>query len=160
LLANRIPVFNKRAKRHLISHPKFYFFDAGVFRTIRPSGPLDSPHEIDGIVLENLIMQHLQAWIAYHSNGNKLYYWRTKACVEVDFIIYGPDTLVAIEVKNTTNIRSNDLKRLMSFRTDYPGASCFFLYRGKEKLMKNGILCMPCDLFLEKLTPENRIELE
>lgn len=153
LLAHKLPVFTKRAKRHLISHPKFYFFDVGVYRTLRPSGPLDSPHEINGIALENLILQHLMAWNAYHGNGNKLYYWRTKAGVEVDFIVYGSDTLIAIEVKNAKNIRSNDLKGLKAFKTDYPEAYCLFLYRGNEKLMKNGILCMPCDLFLKNLIP-------
>ena len=157
LLAHKLPVFTKRAKRLLISHPKFYFFDVGVFRTIRPSGPLDSPHEIDGIALENLILQHLMAWNAYHGNGNKLYYWRTKAGVEVDFIIYGSDTLAAIEVKNAKNIRSNDLKGLKTFKNDYPEANCIFLYRGNEKLLKNGILCMPCNLFLKNLTPGKMI---
>ncbi|MDY6970127.1 MAG: DUF4143 domain-containing protein [Spirochaetota bacterium] len=51
LLSFTLPVFTKRAKRHLITHPKFYFFDAGVFRSIRPSGPIDSPNEIDGSAL-------------------------------------------------------------------------------------------------------------
>ena len=43
LLCFRVPVFTKRAKRHLIAHPKFYFFDVGVFKSLRPSGPLDRP---------------------------------------------------------------------------------------------------------------------
>ncbi|MGH8134662.1 MAG: ATP-binding protein, partial [Steroidobacteraceae bacterium] len=32
LLGFRLEVFSKRAKREVASHPKFYFFDAGVFR--------------------------------------------------------------------------------------------------------------------------------
>ncbi len=43
LLAFRVPVFTRRAKRELAAHPKFFFFDAGVFRANRPTGPLDSP---------------------------------------------------------------------------------------------------------------------
>ena len=158
LLSYKLPVFTKRAKRQLISHPKFYFFDVGVYKVIRPSGPLDSPHEIDGIALENLVLQHLMAWNAYHGNGNKLYYQRTKAGVEVDFVIYGLDTLTAIEVKNAKNIKSNDLKGLKTFKNDYPEANCLFLYRGNEKLKKNGILCMPCDLFLEGFIPGKDIK--
>ena len=42
LIAVRLPVFTRRAKRRLVAHPKFYFFDAGVFRAIRPRGPLES----------------------------------------------------------------------------------------------------------------------
>ena len=37
LLGFRLPVFAKRAKRELATHPKFYYFDAGVFRANRPS---------------------------------------------------------------------------------------------------------------------------
>ena len=41
LIAVRLPVFSRRAKRRMVAHPKFYYFDAGVFQTIRPRGPLD-----------------------------------------------------------------------------------------------------------------------
>ena len=153
LLAHKLPVFSKRAKRRLVAHPKFYFFDAGVYRALRPSGPLDSPHEIDGIALENLIMQHLTAWNAYSGNGSKLFYWRTKSGVEVDFVVYGENTLMAIEVKNSNIIKQADLKGLRAFKQDYPEADCLFLYRGTEKLLKNGVLCMPAHLFLQDLVP-------
>lgn len=43
LLAFRVPVFTRRAKRATVAHPKFFFFDTGVFRSLRPHGPLDRP---------------------------------------------------------------------------------------------------------------------
>ena len=53
--ANRtLPVFSRRAKRKLIAQPKFYFFDSGVFRAIRPMGPLDSEAELVGQALKEL----------------------------------------------------------------------------------------------------------
>ncbi len=78
--------------------------------------------------------------------------------MEVDFIIYGPEILTAIEVKNSLNIRPNDLRGLKAFKTDYPEATCLLLYRGNEKLMKNGILCMPSELFLKNLIPGKTLE--
>lgn len=36
LIAYQIPVFTNRAKRDLSVHPKFYFFDVGVYQTLRP----------------------------------------------------------------------------------------------------------------------------
>ncbi|MCF6341374.1 MAG: AAA family ATPase [Bacteroidales bacterium] len=158
LLAHKLPVFSKRAKRQLVAHPKFYFFDAGVYRALRPSGPLDSPHEIDGIALENLVLQHLMAWNAYSGNTSKLFYWRTKSGVEVDFVVYGESTLMAIEVKNSNTVKPSDLKGLRAFREDYPDVDCLFIYRGTEKLMKNGILCIPAHLFLQKLVPDKPAE--
>jgi len=72
LLAFRIPVFSKKAKRHLIKHEKFYYFDTGVFRSIRPKGPLDRKEEIEGAALEGLVAQHLQAWCAYQEKTHRL----------------------------------------------------------------------------------------
>lgn len=76
LVAFRVPVFTKRASRATVAHPKFYFFDTGVFRALRPTGPLDRPAEIDGAALEGLVAQHLRAWIAYSGAAVDLYYWR------------------------------------------------------------------------------------
>ena len=89
LICFRIPVFSKRAKRQLIAHEKFYYFDVGVYRALRPAGPLDQPKEIEGISLEGLVAQHLRAWIAYRNRGERLYFWRTKSGSEVDFVVYG-----------------------------------------------------------------------
>lgn len=158
LLAFRIPVFSRRAKRHVTSHPKFFYFDAGVFRSLRPKGPIDSPQEINGAALEGLIAQHLRAWTAYRGSDCQLFFWRTKSGVEVDFILYGENTFYAIEVKNTMRINSKMLKGLISFQEDYPQAQTILLYRGKERLRRNGVLCLPCDTFLKSLSPQKTIE--
>jgi predicted AAA+ superfamily ATPase len=120
LLAFRILVFTRRAQRALVSHPKFYFFDTGVFRTLRPRDPLDRPEEIEGAALEGLVAQHLRAWIAYQGNKYELFFWRSRAGVEVDFILYGEQGIFAIEVKNSNRIRAEDLRSLNAFRQDYP----------------------------------------
>ncbi len=153
LLSFQLPIFSRRAKRNLISHPKFYYFDSGVFRSVRPTGPLDSPHEIDGAGLEGLVAQHLRAWIAYGNKNCNLSYWRTKSGVEVDFILYGQDTFLAVEVKNSAKINRKMLNGLRAFKEDYPEAQAFLLYRGNERRLINNILCLPCDQFLRDLIP-------
>jgi predicted AAA+ superfamily ATPase len=153
LLSFRIPVFQKRAKRKLSIHPKFYFFDAGVYRSLRPRGPLDRAQEIDGHALEGLVAQHLRAWISYRGGKDQLYFWRTLSGSEVDFVVYGPGGLWALEVKNTNRIREEDLKPLRAFQEDYPEGRTFFLYRGKERFRRHGILCLPCGEFLAHLRP-------
>lgn len=159
LLAYRIPVFNKRAKRAITTHPKFFLFDAGVFRTLRPKGPLDRPEEIGGAALEGLVAQHLRAWMAYSGSSNKLYFWRTRSGQEVDFVVYGRDGILAIEVKNTAKIRPEDFRGLRSFKESYPESKTVFLYRGRDRLQQNGILCLPCEDFLRRLHPNGSIEL-
>jgi predicted AAA+ superfamily ATPase len=153
LLSFRIPVFTRRAKRHLVAHDKFFYFDAGVYRSIRPKGPLDSPEEIEGMALEGLIAQHLRAWASYRPVPAELFYWRTKSGSEVDFVLYGADVFVAIEVKRSRNVHHTDLRALKAFKEDYPEASTCLLYRGQEEVRIGDILCLPCDTFLKKLNP-------
>lgn len=153
LLAFRVPVFSKRAKRATVARHKLYLFDAGVFRALRPKGPLDRPGEIEGQALEGLVAQHLRAWIAYSGHDAKLYFWRTRAGAEVDFVVYGDDGIHAFEVKNRAGIDSRHLRPLRSFRDDYPEATTALLHRGKERLRVDGIWCVPVEEFLPRLVP-------
>ena len=152
LLSFRVPVFSRRAKRQLIVHDKFYYFDAGVYRSIRPSGPLDRPEEIEGMALEGLVAQHLRAWAAYRGGEEQLYYWRTKSGSEVDFILYGPNEFLALEIKRATRIYGSDLRALKAFREDYPEARTGVLYLGEDRLDIEGIPIIPCTEFLLNLT--------
>ncbi len=154
LLSFVVPIFSKRAKRNLIAHPKFYYFDAGVFRSVRPQGPFDRPAEIDGQALEGLVAQHLRAWCAYRGQNDRLFFWRTRAGVEVDFVVYGSSGISALEVKNTQRIRSEDVAPLRSFWEDYPEAKVALLYRGSQRLEIGGIPCLPCEDFLKAIKPE------
>ncbi len=153
LLSFRLPVFRKRAKRATVVREKFYLFDAGVFRSLRPRGPLDRPEEIDGQALEGLVAQHLRAWAAYSGFDVRVYYWRTRGGSEVDFVLYGDSGLHAFEVKNTGRVDSADLRALRAFRQDYPEVEAAVLYRGRERLKVGGIWCLPVDDFLRGLVP-------
>jgi len=151
LLAYRLPVFTRRARRRMAGHPKFYFFDTGVYRAIRPRGPLDQPEEIEGIALETLVFQELLAVNDLHRLGYELYYWRTGNGLEVDFVLYGEKGLIAIEVKRAGKIRSRDLRGLKAFAQDYPMASLYMFYGGETKLFIDNITLIPVREALSEL---------
>lgn len=155
LLAFRLPVFTKRAQRELAVHPKFYLFDTGVFRANRPCGPLDSPAAIDGAALEGLVAQHLRAWCDYSGGNHRLSYWQTRSKVEVDFVVYGENCFCALEVKNSDRVRPEDLGGLRKFGDDFPECRRVLLYRGKDRLLIDNILCLPCQEFLRELRPDS-----
>jgi len=157
LLAFRVPVFTKRAKRRLASHPKFFFFDCGLYRTLRRTGPLDRPQEIEGAALEGLVAQHLRAWAAYGDRGARLFTWRTRSDAEVDFVIYGPEEFAAIEVKNSRRVRPEDLRGQRSFGDEYPEAMRLLLYRGQDRLLVGDVLCLPVADFLRRLRPDRSL---
>ena len=148
MLSFRVPVFQKKAKRTIASHPKFYFFDPGVYSLIRPSGPADWTSDASGACLEGLVAQHLRAFIDYKKPDCRLFYWRTYSGSEIDFIIYGKDTFQAIEVKSSLNARPEDLRSLKSFSSDFPQAQKILIYRGKDSLLIDGIKIMPINDFL------------
>lgn len=157
LLSFRLSVFTKRAKRRVVAHPKWYYFDPGVFRSLRPKGAFDKSEEVDGAALEGLVAEHLRSWIAYSDADDQLFFWRTQHGLEVDFVIYGPRGVFAIEVKNSMKIRPDDLTSLHHFQEDYPDSIAFLLYRGRDVLKKNSIWCIPCEFFLKNLRPEKSL---
>lgn len=157
LISFQLNVFTHRAKREMSAHPKFYFFDVGVYKALRPKGVKDTKQEINGAALEGLVAQHLMAWKAYSSTQHDIFFWRTRSGVEIDFVVFGELGLWAIEVKNNTTIRPDDLRGLVEFQKDYPQAKTILLYRGTDRLVKNNVLCMPCDEFLKNLLPNELI---
>ena len=153
LIAYRIYPFTKRAKRALVSSPKFYYFDTGIYRTIRPVGLLDSREEIDGAALETLFLQQVMAINDYFRLNYAVFYWRTVTKIEVDFILYGENGFHAFEIKRKRIISKQDLKGLLAFKQDYPEANAYLLYGGTETYIENGITICPYEETLKTLKP-------
>ena len=151
LIAHRIPAFTKRAKRRLIQKDRFYYFDAGVYRYLRPKGILDSPSEIEGAGLETCFMQIFLALNDYYQWQKQLYYWRTSNGLEVDFIVYGETGLWAFEIKHTQHITPKMLTGLKEFKQDYPIAQCYLLYLGQGTLYFENITVYPMEWALKHL---------
>ena len=143
MIAVRIPVFARRAKRRLVAHPKFYFFDAGVFGAIRPKGPLDSAEESAGVALETLVLQQLRALNDYGRLGYGLHYWRTASGDEVDFVLYGERGMHAFEIKSGSRVRAEDFRGLRRLQEDYPEARCYLLYAGTRRWHDQGVEVLP-----------------
>lgn len=151
LLGVRLQVFSHRAKRRVKSHPKFFLFDSGVARSLRPRGPLDLESEIEGAGLETLFFHHHRALGEFVSWDQQLYFWKTANNAEVDFVSYGSLGLFAFEVKRSTIVTSDDMAALKLFKRDYPIAKLFLLYGGNEEHQIDGISILPLEAALRKL---------
>ncbi len=149
LIARRLTCFSRRATRELTTHPKFFYFDVGVFRTLRPRGPLDSDSQITGFALETLVFQEVLALNSYLRLQYSLHFWRTAKGEEVDFVLYGEKGLIAIEVKSSDRLRETDFVGLELFGSDYPVARRYLLYAGEKSYLRNGIQVMPLKKFFE-----------
>lgn len=143
LIGKRIQPFVRRAKRKISTHCKFYFFDVGVYKTLRPRGPLDSEAEIDGPGLETLFYQHLRAVNDYSNLEYELFFWRSRGQIEVDFVMYGLKGLIAFEIKRKSNLQPSDFKGLKTFAQDYPEAQLYLIYGGQRRYYKDNIHVIP-----------------
>lgn len=156
-LAFTLPVFSRRSKRKLITHQKFYFFDAGVYRILRPRGILDNTVEIEGLALEGLVAQHLRSWVMSQSEPHTLSFWRTQTRLEVDFVIYGPRGFWAIEVKRSPNLGPDDVKGLAAFKEEYPEANCLIVTQSNRPDCYRGFPVLPVEQFLLNISPEKNL---
>jgi len=159
-LSFTLPVFNRRAKRDVISHSKFYYFDVGIYRHLRPKGPLDQISELEGHALEGLIAQHLRIWVMAQVENHQFSFWRTRSGLEVDFIIYGPKGFWAIEVKRNSHLSPTDVRGIKAFQDEYPEAKCCILYGGLRKEIYHDILCIPVEEFLKTIDPDQSLKVD
>jgi predicted AAA+ superfamily ATPase len=90
-----------------------------------------------------LVFQELQAINHYFDFDYEIFYWRTNDQLEVDFVLYGPKGLIAIEVKRAKKIDPSDLKGLAVFKKDYPEAKPFLFYGGNRRLYFDEITAIP-----------------
>ena len=152
LLSYELPIFSKRAKRSLIQKTKFYFFDVGVFKTLRQQGVLDADSELNGIALETLILQEITAQKEIKNWEYNIFYWRTQKHLEVDFILYGKRGFKAIEVKCSKRLRKEDFKGLLEFKKDYPKSELFLIYTGEFQYVENDVQVINAQEFLKNLS--------
>lgn len=150
LLSYELPIFSKRAKRELMTKRKFFFFDVGLYRTLRPKGPLDSPSELLGPAFETLCVQELMAINHYLDLGYEFFHWRTRKHDEVDLVLYGERGFLAIEFKSGGRLRESDFRGLDLFATDYPEAKRFVIYGGMERRTQRGVTLLPAKMFFSE----------
>ncbi len=137
LIGLRLPIFTKKAKRELSHHPKFFFYDVGIYRTLRPKGPLDAVEEIEGPAWEGLLLQEMMAENEYQNLQYEFFCWKVQKGVDLDLVLYGPKGLIAIEVKRANRLRGGELDGLRNFMKDYPVAKTFFVWGGEERFIDN-----------------------
>jgi len=152
LIGVMIPPFTRRAKRRLVTKPKFYFIDSGLYRTARPQGYLDSEKELAGPALETLFLNEFRALNEYKQLQYQLYYFRTASGQEIDFIAYGKNGFYAFEIKLGSTFSPTWTRALQSFAKDYPEAKLYLLYLGTQTHYYKNITIIPFEKVLTTLT--------
>jgi predicted AAA+ superfamily ATPase len=110
-----VPAFTKSPRKNILSTPKFIFFDIGVRNAA--TGMNLTIQEIlanPGPVFEQWVGMELWKRIKYLGEG-ALYYQRSKAGYEIDFIVESKGNTIPVEVKWTEKPDFHDAKHLLTF---------------------------------------------
>lgn len=102
-------------------------------------------------MLESLVLQEIRALNEYHNWGYSLSFWRTANAIEVDIICYGKSGFHAIEIKRSQTIATRQLRGLKKFHEDYPEATRWLVYGGKDQMEIDGITIIPVGMFLQNI---------
>lgn len=121
-IINRIPPFYSNRMKRITKSPKVFLVDPAL--SVYLSGyhdedALRNAREI-GSFFETMVFLHLKVLTELMIPKANMFYWRTTAGKEVDFIIEHGKKLLAFEVKLTKNPSFSDIKNLLTFIETFP----------------------------------------
>ncbi|MBI5634141.1 MAG: ATP-binding protein [Nitrospirae bacterium] len=154
-IAYLLEPYHRNLGKRLVKSPKLYFLDTGLVAYLMGISTwqdiINSP--LAGALWEtyafNQIYRHL---LTQGMTNPALYYWRTSAGQEVDFVIEKGGRFVAIEAKLTGSPGVADVKGFHALRQ----------YYGAESIIKGYVLCKVGEDFSigEKIKATNGIVLD
>ncbi|MBI3844907.1 MAG: ATP-binding protein [Planctomycetes bacterium] len=153
LVANRLHAFEGKLRVREKRHPKLYWIDPGLVRTLKHHrGPVS--HEEKGPLLEGFVFMLLRAVEPRARAWDEIYYWSPGEAklTEVDFLVVRGTEKMAIEVKSATRPKEEHFRGLRAIG-DLKGLKRRLLvYLGDAVLRtEDGIDAWPFETFAEKL---------
>ena len=114
------PYFANIGKR-LVKTPKLYFTDVGTLCHL--VGLTDAQHAaagpLAGALFESAVLSEITKTLTHRGAEPEVYFWRTSAGVEVDFVVKSGQKLIPIEVKLSGTPRPSMADSIRAFRRDF-----------------------------------------
>ncbi len=116
-LLERLHVFDSAGKAGLVKSRKLFWNDCGLGAHL---AGLTSAEAVQnrpdcGFWLEQAIFQSLRSWVSLDPYERKIWYWRDRRDREVDFILQKQDKLLALEIKRSGTVKTEDAAGLRAF---------------------------------------------
>ena len=152
LVGYRVFPFTETAVTNdLVKHPKFYFFDNGVY-----NGLLDNfTASLDrvGRLSEQLVFSQIKHSAWTQEKEAEISSFRTRNGIEVDFIVKIKNQVFAIEVKNSADLTSEDLNGLQYFDQVFSQTKkkLFVFHMGKNEKKEGKIWILPWQKGLQEM---------
>jgi hypothetical protein len=143
------PYFVNLGKR-LVKSPKVYFMDTGLLCYLvglqEPRHAAAGP--MGGAIFENLVAAELYKSFVHRGEEPALYFWRTAAGAEVDFILDTQGQLIPLEAKLSATPRPEMARNSINFRRDFGerAAAGYVIHPGDTLLpLGEGVIALPFD---------------
>ena len=146
-LMERLPAFSVNRTKRLTKSPKVMWEDPGLVSFLCghfDAESLRASREVGG-VFESMIFLHISSLCQLLVPRPHIFYWRTTAGKEVDFVLEWGRKLLAVEVKLASEPRFSDTNSLRLFLEEYPETSaCILIHTGNSiKMMHEKIIAIP-----------------
>ncbi|MCB9897722.1 MAG: ATP-binding protein [Planctomycetes bacterium] len=113
-LIRRLPAYHANVRKRLVKSPKLYVRDSGLLHALL--GAPDVERLIDapwvGASFEGFVIEQVLGVLALNHPAATVHHLRTARGEEIDLVVERGDERWAIEVKLSTQVRSDDLTRL------------------------------------------------
>lgn len=110
--------WHENVSKRLVKSPKLFFPDVGLNRVIL--GELSVSR---GAAYESWFFAELQKWKQLQPIEPELYFYRTAAGMEVDFLLAGDQGIIPIETKSSSRITAADGRSVATFLAEHPKAA-------------------------------------
>ena len=134
-MISRLPSYHKSRTKRITKSSKLFFVDPALsiyLAGYHDAGALRSAREL-GSYFETMVFMHLRILCGLKVPQVKMYYWRSPAGKEVDFVLEHGRRVVAVEVKMAREISWSQTAGLRRFLDENPAAAAGLLvYRGTE----------------------------
>ena len=153
LLASRLSAFEPRLRVRERKHPKLYWVDPGLVRSVKKQlGPLAT--EERGPLLEGWVFTLLRSYAQERELYDEIFYWapvQSKG-LEVDFLLRRGRELLALEVKSASRFSRSWISGLKAIAELPEVVRRVVIYTGSEELKTpEGIEVWPVSTFLRRL---------
>lgn len=110
--------YHANVGKRLVKRPKVYFLDSGTLAFLLG---VDRPELLlsgiaAGPMFESAVLGQLHRLLVHRGHLSRLYFWRTSAGHEVDFVLEDGPTLIPIEAKLTTAPTPRDASGIERFQ--------------------------------------------
>jgi len=139
-------------KKQFVKSPKLFFNDTGVLCSLLKINSKEKflASSYSGAIFETYIFNELQKHIAYLGSDAQIYHYRTNDKKEIDFIIEVEDTILAIEVKQSSSINKSTFKHIIDLQNRYQKDIVGIVFYNGDMVMEfsNNLIALPVSIFL------------